>query len=67
MPSGEAASAAPALAVASRRRREIDPDLETLFDIGCFPLLGYLLFVLTLFGFGFGVPRQIRPKPVRIT
>src|SRR5262245_31616899 len=35
IPSGEAANAAP-LAVASRRRREIDPDLETLFDIGCF-------------------------------
>src|SRR5262245_41847493 len=39
MPNGDAASAAPALAVASRRRREIDPDLVSLFDIGCIPLL----------------------------
>src|SRR5690348_11271786 len=65
-PSGEAASAAPAPAVASRRRREIDPDLESLFDIGYFLSL-VLSFGVIVFGFAGGVPRQIRPKAVRIT
>src|SRR4029079_4114467 len=63
LPNGEAASAAPALAVASRRRREIVPDF---FDIGCLlPLV--LLFGLIACGFAGGVPRQIVLRAVRIT
>jgi hypothetical protein len=55
LPNGEAASAAPALAVASRPRREIDPDLKTFFDIWLFsPLV--LSFGVMVFGFAVGVP-----------
>src|SRR5215470_16325292 len=62
LPNGKVASAAPALAVASRPRREIDPDLWTFFDIWLFSP-SVLLFGVIVFGFTVGVPSDSPQGP----